>query len=281
MEEKISKRHHYIPQFLISGFTENNKVFLYDKLKNKILDKSFSPKSIFFENHRNTIKINSIIQSSIIEDKLYSEIDTKCSRVIRKYQESNLNDLKFTNEEIALILFFQVSLFWRIPRTDETYEDIINRTDFKINGVMNENIKSNPEIRKLTRSSLFLHHLSEMKNNGKVKNKFNNIHEFQNQLLIIGDYPFIIRNDMTSFSEFNDSDILFAISSTRIHSSTTKLNLQLSDCSALHYNALIILHSVRYVAASNRELLQQSIDLFRTMTPHNISEFYKIAFSEN
>ena len=51
-----SWRHHYLQQFLIKGFlNENDKVFVYNKELDKIQTKEQSSKSIFFEENKNTI----------------------------------------------------------------------------------------------------------------------------------------------------------------------------------------------------------------------------------
>ena len=56
LKKKRSKRHHYIPKFLIKEFTdEQGLLYIYDKIKDKFLTNKRSPKSIFFENDRNTI----------------------------------------------------------------------------------------------------------------------------------------------------------------------------------------------------------------------------------
>ncbi len=84
--KKLSSRHHYIPQFLISGFANSDGLlYLYDKHKDKILKKPRPPKSIFFENDRNTLDLSNTTKTSIIEDFLYKEIDDKTSKVIKYY----------------------------------------------------------------------------------------------------------------------------------------------------------------------------------------------------
>ena len=51
----ISKRHHYIPQFLIKRFADTDKMlYLYDKEKSAFAKEKRSPKSVFFEMNRNT-----------------------------------------------------------------------------------------------------------------------------------------------------------------------------------------------------------------------------------
>jgi len=58
MDKQISKRHHYIPEYYIDGFTDNNGFLcIYDKQKNKIIRNLRPPKSIFFEENLNSISV--------------------------------------------------------------------------------------------------------------------------------------------------------------------------------------------------------------------------------
>lgn len=99
-------------------------------------------------------------------------------------------------------------------------------------------------------------------------------------LLIIGDFPFIFRKQIELFSEFNDHDILFALSNRRIYTTSKKPISNFSHKSALSYNALVILHSVKYVATSDLKILKVSIELFKRIEIENVEDFYKIAFCE-
>src|SRR4051812_37185254 len=105
-----SSRHHYIPQFLINGFTNNKGLlYVYDKQADKLLSKQRPPKAIFFENDRNTVEIKATLKSSVIEDCLYAEIDNKTSKVIKYYQTEELSKIDFQIEDTAILLFFLIN----------------------------------------------------------------------------------------------------------------------------------------------------------------------------
>ena len=75
MEE--SWRHHYLPQFYIKGFCdENEKITVYNKQYKKFEKKS--PKYIFFEANRNTFSDALGNQGDILE-KLYADLESKIS----------------------------------------------------------------------------------------------------------------------------------------------------------------------------------------------------------
>src|SRR5690606_32502588 len=157
---KPSSRHHYIPRFLLNGFTNSDGLlYIYDKQKDEILKRPRPPKSIFFENDRNTLELNSTTKSSIIEDSLYAEIDKKTSRVIKYYQKEELLKIDFPDEDNSLLLFFLVTLFWRIPKTDYAANNLLDNSIITADGVDVEMIKKDPAFRKVSRARLFKHHI--------------------------------------------------------------------------------------------------------------------------
>ena len=123
-----SSRHHYIPRLLIEGFTnQQGQIFVFDKLKNKILDDLRYPKSIFFEKDRNTVEFNDN-PSSFIEDTIYSYVDNKTSKIVKKYQSHNLAEINFNLNDETKFFEFLIFLFWRIPKTDSLAKENIETT---------------------------------------------------------------------------------------------------------------------------------------------------------
>ncbi|HAS6231198.1 TPA: DUF4238 domain-containing protein [Vibrio vulnificus] len=57
MNKQVSKKHHFIPQFYIKGFSDDNSdVFIFDKEYNKIAKSPKKSAQIFYEEHLHTIK---------------------------------------------------------------------------------------------------------------------------------------------------------------------------------------------------------------------------------
>lgn len=264
--EKKSSRHHYIPQFLINGFTDTNGLlFIYDKQIDKILSKQRSPKSIFFEIDRNTIELKGDIKSSILEDSLYAEIDNMSSKVIKYFQTKSLDEIDFKAEDIATLLFFLITLFWRIPKTDYASDGIMDRAIISTTNGDAEQLRNSPAYRKLSRAGLFRHHIAEMINFGVKKNKRNNIHQHEKPIYVIGDFPFLLRNQVDEFRKFNDEDILFAVSSTRLYSSTSESLKNFTQINSYCYNAAIINQSIKYIACAELQVLEQSIKIYKEL----------------
>ena len=265
--EKKSSRHHYIPQFLINGFTnENGLLFIYDKQADKILAKQRPPKSIFFETDRNTVEVKDSIKSSIIEDYLYAEIDNKTSKVIKYFQTEKLSEIDFKIEDTATLLFFLISIFWRIPKTDYASEDLMERSIITAEGIDPEILRNDPAYKKLSRAGLFRHHIDEMINFGMKGKKWNNLHQNENPIYVIGDFPFLSRKKTNEFRKFNDTDILFAVSSTRIYSSTKESLNNFAQINSYSYNAAIIHQSLKYIACGDLNVLEQSIKFYKELT---------------
>ncbi|MDI6045660.1 DUF4238 domain-containing protein [Flavobacterium yafengii] len=122
--EAESWRHHYIQQFLIKGFlNDNQKVYLYDKELDKIQTKERSTKSIFFEKNKNTIFFENGNSTAIIEDLLNKKKDDKFGKLIIELQNSELsNENLFNNQKISDFASFIIDLFWRIPHTDRNFK---------------------------------------------------------------------------------------------------------------------------------------------------------------
>ena len=262
-----STRHHYIPQYLINGFTNNNGLlYVYDKQADKILTKQRPPKSIFFEIDRNTVEVKDDIKSSIIEDYLYAEIDNKTSKVIKYYQTEELSKVDFQLEDMGVLLFFLISLFWRIPKTDYAAEELMERSVITVDGIDPQVLRNNPAFRKLSRAGLSNHHIKEIVSFGMKTNKWHNLHQSKQPIYVIGDFPFLFRENVNEFRKFDETDILFAVSSTRIYSSTNERFKNIVPFNSYRYNAAIINQSLKYVACATRQVLEQSIKFYKELS---------------
>lgn len=264
--KKKSSRHHYIPQFLINGFADDNGLlYIYDKQADKILSKQRPPKSIFFETDRNTVEIKDDVKSSFLEDYLYAEIDNQTSKIIKHYQTEELHKIDFQVEDTAILLFFLISLFWRIPKADYAAEDLMRRSIITTNSIDPEIIRNDPTYRKISRAGLFKHHIDEMRNFGMKGIKWSNIHQNEDPVYVIGDFPFLSRVQTNEFRKFNDTDILFAVSSRRIYSSTNYTLNNFSSRNSFGYNAAIIHQSLKYIASADLQVLINSIKLYKEL----------------
>lgn len=118
----ISSRHHYIPKFMIKNFCDSDGLlYVYNKEKKKILDKRLAPKSIFFENNRNTTLIEGLEVDQI--ESLYSLLDNIISpdynRILKDKSELN-------PETLTSLIILTYLLRWRVPNSDSNFNFIKN-----------------------------------------------------------------------------------------------------------------------------------------------------------
>lgn len=115
---RISTRHHYIPQFLIKRFAdEDNMLYLYDKEKGAFSKEKRSPKSMFFEMNRNTLDFGGALNDNL--EKLYADLDDKFSRDVTEIVKSK----NITEERLMSLLVMISSLKWRLPVNDKLFEE--------------------------------------------------------------------------------------------------------------------------------------------------------------
>ena len=271
-KKKNSSRHHYIPQFLIEGFTnENGVVYVYDKKRNKILNKPKSPKAIFFETDRNSINLPENEQSSIIEDVLFQEVDNVGSKIVKYFQNTELSKVEFNYDNSAHFLFFLITLFWRIPLTDFTTNELIEQANKSTIS------KDDIDIKKVLRPGIILHTINEIKNSSNSGKKFYNLHQTSEKILVLGDNPLLYRKKTDKFSEFGKEDFLVALTSNRIYSSTKESLGILPTYNAVKYNVSVINQSLRYVCCGNLDFLQRSVKLYNEYKKNGLT--YNLAES--
>jgi hypothetical protein len=258
-----SSRHHYIPQFLLEGFKNpEGLLYIYDKQKNRVLKTPRPPKSIFFEKDRNTIEVTETLKSSILEDILYFKIDDDASKVFKLFQTEELKSIEFTIENTSKLLLFLITLFWRIPYSDYAAEDVISRSIIDPQQLYPNEMKDDPTFKKIQRARLFKHQIDEMLKFGRKGKKLLNIHQTREDVYVIGDNPLLFRHNPIRFSEFNEIDFLFALTSKRIYSSTNEKLEVWKIVNSIRYNAAVINQSTRYVGCNNLEILNKSVHLY-------------------
>jgi len=151
----ISKRHHYIPQFLIKRFAdEDNMLFLYDKEKGSFSREKRSPKSVFFEMNRNALDFGGVPNDNL--EKLYAELDTRFSRDLTEIVTSK----NITEEGLISLLVMASSLKWRLPVNDRLFNEKDNQYTYdklpiSIKAVNDDGSQNNDAIDHLLSSEIF------------------------------------------------------------------------------------------------------------------------------
>lgn len=111
-----SKRHHYVPQFLMRHFTnENGKLHVYDKIENKFYESS--TENLFLQKGRNTFE-NLNGENDDIVEKVYSEFDSYFAGILKEITIKKNFDSKIIKSLISLAYLSK----WRVRQYDESFK---------------------------------------------------------------------------------------------------------------------------------------------------------------
>lgn len=214
----ISRRHHYIPRFLIDNFADiDNKVWVYNKEEGKILKNKQSSKSIFFEMDRNNFDVNGKTIDNI--ELMYSEVDNLLSKNLDKV----LSTHAMTGRELTLLILLVTLTKWRIPASDEkfikNFKDIpIEQLGLKIRPI-DKGMKANEEDIKRIKEMEIVKEVNRLLLSIQPLIREDNLDEIHKNCFIVsedefpsllGDVP-IIENPNNSYETLED--FIFPLSS--------------------------------------------------------------------
>ena len=119
-------KHHYLPQFYLRGFTNEEGLFLIYLIKEqrfKQNGKFFAPASHFFLPDDNTIIIDGVRDDFLEEN--YSRTEGYVAKAIDKIKAVDQN-FGLDAAEIVLLQYFAAELFWRLPAHRSIIESVNN-----------------------------------------------------------------------------------------------------------------------------------------------------------
>ena len=273
---KESERHHFIPEFFIKAFTnDNGKIFVHNKQFGKTDKISKSPKQIFFEWNRNTFKIDDY-ETDFLE-KVYNLGESKFSVTHRKLIEK-FEPVEITAYDILHLTLFIAEIYWRVPSQDSIASQIFQNFEeqkllFKIkNKTTGENIPIG-KLKRLITSKGFIGSMKKIKGlqeylhsskNINIKNwRIYSLPKEAPRFKIICDNPVIKRNES---EDLLDSELIFPLSrgKTVFHTKGKKLKEIPADNKIL-IDILLFLQSEKYVASADYDYL---------VSISEISQFY-------
>lgn len=116
---KLSKRHHYIPEFYIKGFVGlDGKVSVYNKETGEIDSIRKSPKQVFFEWNRNTFNV--LGKETDFIEKLHQFSEDKFSPIYKKLTEK-LEEIELNPKDLFHLILFIAEIHWRVPAQDQEH----------------------------------------------------------------------------------------------------------------------------------------------------------------
>ena len=268
----ISKRHHYIPEFFIKGFTDNDgMLWVYDKKYDKILKDRKSPKGIFFENDINSISVNG--KSIDLIEQAYSKIDNKYARKINKIRDSLCLDEVENIENICYLETFIMFLFWRNISNDKIIDKLIPSLSKNENHLeVLKNFKfmdylSESDLYKIEKS--FLPFTLSLKSNQQLyqkKENFSKILHFENSFLFfLSDNPIVFSKLPINIEDVMGQILFFPLSSKRIYLGLSGNKYVFSQEHMFRLNLLMINQAERYVGSSNKDHLNSFINVYKDL----------------
>lgn len=263
-----SKRHHYLPQFYLKGFTDDkNEFYIFDK-KSETIRKS-TPLNSFFENHRNTASIKDE-RFSLLEE-VYAHFDGQIAAQLNKIRKSKQDNFNLEVETLQRIKTFIAQMYWRVPESDHEIEILIDRLSFIETGFDIKDKEGNPatkELQDLLKSSdlfrkMYRIFIPFMTSHNEIKTSHDDwkVYFRKDKYNLTGDSPLVIK-DFIDFSSLNE-ELFFPLSSNQmiVHTTAPKPR-ELPRQFVLMMDLLIIQQSTRFVCCADKEYLEFLIKNF-------------------
>lgn len=275
-----SFNHHYIPECYLKGFCRSDGTFdIYDK-QDRQFKKTNTPKTVFFEKGKNTIKFRG--QDTDHIEKLYSALESDFGPFFNLIRNGIHSDQLFNPDGIRILKQYMAIQFWRLPRFDEYANQYLKALTLpeveRICMVSNppmpsqkifELIQSDAGARHYFRS--FILPLCTFDLNRPIPDAMKWVildmesPEWSNHLC--SDAPFIFFDRPDSLMEFS-GPFIFPLSNSRLLVSKPRSNTTASFDPAMstRISILMYLQARKYVATSNKGYLEKIIELSEAYT---------------
>jgi hypothetical protein len=127
-KNKISRVHHYVPQFHLKGFlNDKGSFFVFDKITGKL--RETNTRDVLFEKDRNTAIFPNGEKTDCLEE-IYADIEKVFLSVFEKIQKQKWS-AKFSHKDKLSISLYIATLYWRLPTSDVISDKIRETEGFK------------------------------------------------------------------------------------------------------------------------------------------------------
>ncbi|MCK8494610.1 DUF4238 domain-containing protein [Spirosoma sp. RP8] len=276
MPQPISKKHHYLPELYLNGFTgSDGKFAVFDLKEKRLLKRRLSPSQIFYELHRNTFEVNGVKDDFV--EKMYQRLETQFGHVFKKIREQESHSILDVPDMFNIVLFIG-SLYWRIPTTDTLFKEVLMRStpdelNFKI-----VNTKTGEEVDRIFYDILkgrdgfagaykmikpiidYIKNFDPKRlNDWKVYFATLNNNGERKELHLVGDNPVIFRQPGND--NIFDQELIVPLSSAKTLYHTRGKDISIIDPSSrINVDRLIFLQSERYVCGPDSYYLESIAD---------------------
>ena len=271
-QKQLSKRHHYLPRFLLKGFAmDDGRLWVYDKTTAMFWKAPASPKQIFWRQDQNTFQIGDVTSDFL--EEIYSKIDDDVAPLHAALIKRS-GPISLSLEEVVQLIKFIAISYYRVPLNDQFIRNyvssnppqklgfrIINKStpNNPVSADVYEAITSEPAFIESYRISKALLELLAYAENVTVDNWILAAPTKLNGVGLIGDNPVILRQEFTGFIVLHE--LVMPISKHHVvYHITGKKPVQLSPEHKLKIDLCQILQAERYVCGANREYMQTLIN---------------------
>lgn len=264
-----SKKHHYLPQFYLRGFADENGFFtIYDK-ELKIFRRS-KPEHEFYEKNKNSIDING--EKSLIIEQAYSHLESVLAPVLVAVEKSKHDEHILNSDLIVRLIFFIETIRWRNPALDSLFHNIIQRFKFEDFGfklnVKNEvdkeriqkEILQHHTVQKILRPLMGALAMSEITSRKHDISKWRILYQ-EGGFPIIGDFPIIF--NPISVSDRSNQELILPLSANRtIMYSNSEVTGRLPDTFIIDKDLAIMHLSRRFICCKREDYLRFMVNLY-------------------
>jgi hypothetical protein len=278
---KLSWRHHYVPEFYQKGFT-SDKFHVLDKKTGTIQSKLKSPRSIFFEQNRNTC-FSGNEETDILETKLFSYLDNRFSIIIQELRNTDINS-QYSRETLEEYFVFINFMKLRNPIFDTLIENIFKNNNFNDLGYQIVNTENNlsideETIQKFHEDELFIKShsgilcvLPFIKDNQLTSEIINNhsffYHGKNHDLCLLSDNPVIFKADENSLKTFQE--FIFPLSDTILSVYTKNKKNHFVNRQFLFQKDIALLHQAeRFVCCKDEMYLKKCLKFYESLINKN------------
>lgn len=282
MNNSISRKHHYIPQFHLKTFYLEQDFFVFDKKYNKFGKKPITAPTIMFEKDRNNRYVNGCETDQI--EKFYTKLDTSFSDLFKILNKKEYPYEILSPEGITLLRQYISIQFWRLPILDNFANNFLRKLELSkvpspilING---KKIGEHPEYQKLLQDNESFRYYYRCFFCPLIFNPslWFNLNISQEELShwaicdvetsanwsnhLIGDVPFVFRN-INNLLLFDD-DLVFPLNKSRllIRFKKTEHPNTIYPGFSSKLSALMFAQAQRYVVGPNKDYMEKVINLY-------------------
>ncbi len=283
LSQNKSSNHHYIPKFFVDGFIgDDNLMFVYDKINDRIKKNKQGSKGVFFEIDRNSTDIGTDLSVSWIEEA-YSVFDNIIPPSIKLLRSNIELDDDLRVELHAHLTTFFINLFWRNINNDNLFDRIVKNASITVTNSHRKRLLSNIEANEYKNEKSFQQLLRFQMTGLTLKSLTDNNQgifstktiTFPQKQLCIGDNPFLLQDVPKKHTDLLNTPAFIPISSTKLYVRNIDPQTQFDFHYTSILNSLIIDQSSKLICFADKTVLEAAIDYYNFAKKENLFDAFK------